>query len=499
MKKINLALIFLGILTTLCFTFASFFSLRQLLYLVDQQKDIWNQKDVWMTLFSNIQDAEISQREYLITGREDYLEPYEQALQTIKEQIEQIERRSVLFEQTNVIQNLKSLIQLNLSELNDFIDIRQVEGVEAAKTKILGHEGKLFRDRIRSMIDQLLVYQTRMMNQNQQDIQTLVWQTIGLNLFNGMISILFLCLLAYLLNRKTMQEKKSRYDDHHSDAIYRALQDDPKHISITTDAAGIVTNINQGVEKILGYQAGEVVQKFSILNFYDQGSLKDKIGFLASQTDQSHLFDAFIASNRFFLGTDSEWIMKKKNGFLFPCYQSLIALRHESNATPGYLLIALEVSSYKKEEFQKKRAIEDSLFPHIHQALELKESFPWRVLVVDNDPDFRAILAAYLHDLGCQVMMASNGEEAVAIAKSNAIDLITMDMLMAPLNGYDVAQKLQNDPALKNIPIAFISIIAKEIRGKIPGVLAYLDKPITKESVLQLLQKCQAIRNMHLF
>jgi CheY-like chemotaxis protein len=124
------------------------------------------------------------------------------------------------------------------------------------------------------------------------------------------------------------------------------------------------------------------------------------------------------------------------------------------------------------------------------------ENFNMTVLIMDDDPDFRTILTTYLQDLGCHVVSATSGAEVVHLAKSLPIDLITMDMLMSPMNGYDIVQQLQSDPNLKNIPFAFISVIAKDIRNKIPGALAFIDKPITRDDLIHLLQMCLAQRKV---
>lgn len=110
------------------------------------------------------------------------------------------------------------------------------------------------------------------------------------------------------------------------------------------------------------------------------------------------------------------------------------------------------------------------------------------ILIADDDPDFRSTLTSYLEDLGCRVIPAANGAEAIQLAKSNSVDLITMEMMMSPMNGYEIIQQLQRDPNLKRIPYAFISIIAKDVQSKIPGALAFINKPITRDDIVRLLQ-----------
>jgi PAS domain S-box-containing protein len=112
------------------------------------------------------------------------------------------------------------------------------------------------------------------------------------------------------------------------------------------------------------------------------------------------------------------------------------------------------------------------------------------VLVIDGDIASRAALKSGFSELGCHVLVATSGEEGIEMAKEHHVDLIVLDMLLSPLNGYEVVQRLQADVELRNIPFAFISIVAKDIRGKIPGALAFLNKPFSRQDLISLLQKC---------
>lgn len=492
MKKSYLFLIVIIISATLFLTVSSFLSVEKLLILIGKQRHFRHQKDEFITLFSDIKDAETDQQNYIITGRKDYLEPYENRLELVKEQVNKIKKDSFSFEQYALVQELSSLIQLKLNTLSELIRTRQTQGLEAAQREAFDNKGRLFTERIRIVMDQLIINQTHLLNQNHQAIQALVRQLFWLNLLTGFIPVILICFLVYFFQRKSLQQEKIKEQFQQSQEIYKAIFGDSKHIIMTTDTRGFLTDFNRGAEKILGYKVKEVMHKMTILEFYDIEDLKHKAQLLSRTIDQQNLFEAFIALNRFSLAAHSEWVMKKKNGHLFFCDQSMVALRDDSHTVQGYLFIASDVSCYKKREQNSRK---ENAVKAIHHISNIRKPFPWKVLIVDNDPDFRKILTAYLIDLGCQVIAASTGEEALKIVETNSIDLITIDMLMAPLNGYDIVQQLQSNPALKNIPIAFISIVAKEIRGKIPGVVEYVDKPITKESILQLLQKCQSLRN----
>jgi PAS domain S-box-containing protein len=109
------------------------------------------------------------------------------------------------------------------------------------------------------------------------------------------------------------------------------------------------------------------------------------------------------------------------------------------------------------------------------------------VLVIDDEEEARFLLSHYFKNLGCQVITAASGAEGLKIAKETSLDLITIDIKMAPMDGYQVMQVMHNDAKLRNIPIAIISVCAEEAQGKIEGIKAYLNKPVSFEDLKSLI------------
>lgn len=80
-----------------------------------------------------------------------------------------------------------------------------------------------------------------------------------------------------------------------------------------------------------------------------------------------------------------------------------------------------------------------------------------RMLVVDDSPTIRAVLAKMLIQDGYAVIKAGDGESAVAIAKSEMPDLVFLDIVLPGLNGFAVLRELRRNEATKHIPIVMIS------------------------------------------
>ncbi len=107
------------------------------------------------------------------------------------------------------------------------------------------------------------------------------------------------------------------------------------------------------------------------------------------------------------------------------------------------------------------------------------------VLVVDDDASIRELLKQELEAVGYEVWLAQDGMEAIAQVKKRKPDLITLDIMMPQMNGFDVAAVLKSDPNTMDIPIIVLSIIEDRERGYRLGIDRYLTKPLNVDALLQ--------------
>ena len=114
------------------------------------------------------------------------------------------------------------------------------------------------------------------------------------------------------------------------------------------------------------------------------------------------------------------------------------------------------------------------------------------ILVVDDDPDFRAGLRMALEMKGYQVEESSNGEEALAKLSEKAPLLVLLDLQMPVMNGREMLQRLRNSPELKDIPVVIISGFGFEWEAELMGAQGYIGKPFEpaelEKTIAQLLR-----------
>ena len=110
-----------------------------------------------------------------------------------------------------------------------------------------------------------------------------------------------------------------------------------------------------------------------------------------------------------------------------------------------------------------------------------------KVMVVDDSATERHVLGEILGKKGLMVVYAENGEQAVAKSKSEAPDLILMDVVMPGLNGFQATKMITQDPATKHIPIIICTTKGQEtdkIWGMRQGAKDYITKPINADELL---------------
>ena len=111
----------------------------------------------------------------------------------------------------------------------------------------------------------------------------------------------------------------------------------------------------------------------------------------------------------------------------------------------------------------------------------------FKVLVVDDEKDSRDLIEHFLDDFGCQVFTASNGVEGLEMARQVRPDLITLDLIMPEMTGWEVLKRAKADPDLRAIPIVVVSVVANEGRGRLLGAVDLVTKPFEREDFLRVL------------
>ncbi len=109
-----------------------------------------------------------------------------------------------------------------------------------------------------------------------------------------------------------------------------------------------------------------------------------------------------------------------------------------------------------------------------------------KILIAEDEPDIRELVAFMLRFAGYEVVAASNGEEAVQAATRDIPDLVLMDVRMPRMTGYDACKLMKADPTLHDVPVVFLSAKGQESEiqsGLEAGAEEYLLKPFSPDEL----------------
>lgn len=114
-----------------------------------------------------------------------------------------------------------------------------------------------------------------------------------------------------------------------------------------------------------------------------------------------------------------------------------------------------------------------------------------RVLVVDDDEVIRQLIAVNLTLEGFEVETAYDGQDCLDRVHDVDPDVITLDVMMPRLDGWETATRLREDPSTRHIKVMLITARAQEDdrrRGYDIGVDAYLTKPFDPAELIQIVR-----------
>lgn len=115
-----------------------------------------------------------------------------------------------------------------------------------------------------------------------------------------------------------------------------------------------------------------------------------------------------------------------------------------------------------------------------------------KILIVDDEPNIVIPLEFLMEQNGYDVKVAVNGEEAIEAVESFKPDLILLDIMLPGIDGYEVCQKVRQNPKLPDTKIIFLSALARDIdiaKGMGLSANGFITKPFSISDVVDTVKK----------
>lgn len=115
-----------------------------------------------------------------------------------------------------------------------------------------------------------------------------------------------------------------------------------------------------------------------------------------------------------------------------------------------------------------------------------------KVMVVDDSNTIRRSAETFLAQSGCEIILATDGFDAMAKIIDCQPDIIFLDIVMPRLDGYQACMLIKKNPKYQSVPVIMLSSksgLFDRARGRMVGCDEYLTKPFTKEALLDTVRK----------
>ena len=121
-------------------------------------------------------------------------------------------------------------------------------------------------------------------------------------------------------------------------------------------------------------------------------------------------------------------------------------------------------------------------------ASKPKENSTTKILVIEDDVDIRQVICLFLQFSGFEVREASDGQQAIYVIPEFCPDLIVLDLMIRPVDGWEVLHWLRENPFTPPLPVLILTArtqLAEQVHGFEAGAVDYMTKPTQPSKLVE--------------
>lgn len=249
--KINIGLLS-GLIILLVVGLISYTNMRSLTEALDLRRHNFELRIALEKWLADMLDAETGQRGFLLTGRDNYLEPYTRALSTRESRLQLLRQLATNDELQARIVQIDQLFTQRLQVLNEGIALRRDRNFTVAQANTLNDKGKLIMDQIRARLAVLDAERGRAIERDTARITELQLSTTITIIVGTSVAGLIVGFAIYSINRDLRARRRIQDALGQSEAKLRAIIDNMAEGLVAADNKGNFVLFNKTAEKLLG-------------------------------------------------------------------------------------------------------------------------------------------------------------------------------------------------------------------------------------------------------
>ncbi len=287
-------------------------------------------------------DAETGQRGFLITGREDYLEPFDDGVRRLDLVLKELSTRVATNpKQLESLSKLRTLVSVKIAELRESIAARRTGGIEAAQEIVNTNRGKRTMDSIRDVVSEMRQEETKLFETREkverQSYQSGLWTS----LLTSLVALSLVGATFYLIGKNRRRAERSSESIQTERERLRVTLASIGDAVIVTDTDGLVTSMNFVAESLTGWTMPEALDH----------SLSEVFNIVNETTRQPVENPAFRALNEgVVVGLANHTILIARDGTETPIDDSAAPIRDGRGELIGCVLVFRDISERKRDE-----------------------------------------------------------------------------------------------------------------------------------------------------
>jgi PAS domain S-box-containing protein len=343
-------------LATLCVvSWLSYRSTRELIGANQRLSQAHNLIEDLTALHVVLDDAESSCRGYALSGKADYLQPYDTALAQLDVRL-QILRHDLALDanRSQQFKELEPLIQARLGGMRELVEARHKGGFDDAVRVLQSDRGKNLTDQIRQRISAMQTEERNDLLDREQESRERARSTTVAVALTSVIGIALLLTAALVIYRITRESERAHSALHNAERIQRTILNSANYCMISIDSDGTILTVNAATEKWLQYPGAELTGG-NISKVHDEDELRVRADQLTQAMGMPVPgdFHALVTKAKYGVADEIDCTYVRRDGTRFPVSLSVTALRSQAEDSAGYLMIATDLSERRAIEKMK--------------------------------------------------------------------------------------------------------------------------------------------------